>query len=460
MNTLYNPLFVSKMLKSYIFDINRLKNLNEEELRKFQDKKIRKIVKFAYTVPLYHNKYKNDDIRPRDISGINDIKKLPVITKEDIRNYYPKGIISPKINKNNLIEISTSGTTGKTLPLYCDMLDMILWFFWYIRILREYNISWRKNKLTIIGDFANHTIGSGFVYRGLLANIPNNLFFKNIQWLNTNDKPEDIVKEINTFKPDFIGGYVGMLGHLALLKEKGYGKNINPKYIATIGSVLTNPLRNLLENIFDANVFEVYGATESGTIAFQCKKGSYHIMSDLVYPEFLKEGETVKSKEPGKMIITKLYGLGTPIIRYSAVNDIVAPLYEKCDCGISGLLIDRIYGRDDLALFFSNGRALLPSSISDIHGRILYELKTNKVKHTRIIQKDLKNLEIQLVIDKKLDKDKVSPEEIFSILVDGYHEKVGKDVNIDVKQVKKINRNEPHIQTKIDKSSFKIIKYV
>jgi hypothetical protein len=82
------------------------------------------------------------------------------------------------------------------------------------------------------------------------------------------------------------------------------------------------------------------------------------------------------------------------------------------------------------------------------------------VKHTRIIQKDLKNLEIQLVIDKKLYKDKVTPEEIFSILVDGYHKKVGKDVNIDVKQVKKIDRNEPHIQTKIDKSSFKIIKYV
>ena len=179
-----------------------------------------------------------------------------------------------------------------------------------------------------------------------------------------------------------------------------------------------------------------------------------------MYPEFLNDGKPVKSKEPGKMIITKLYGLGTPIIRYNAVNDIVAPLYEKCDCGIPGLLIDRIYGRDDLALFFSNGRALLPSSISEIHGRILYELKTNKVKHTRIIQKDLKNLEIQLVIDKKLDKDKASSEEIFSILVDGYHEKVGKDVNIDVKQVKKINRNEPHIQTKIDKSSFKIVKYV
>ena len=460
MNPLYNPLFLSKMLKSYIFDIDRLKKFNEEELRKFQDKQIRKIVKFAYTVPLYHNKYKNHDIRPSDISGINDIEKLPVITKDDIRNYYPQGIISPKINKKNLIEISTSGTTGKTLPLYGDMFDMILWFFWYIRILREHSISWRKNKLTIIGDFANHTIGSGFVYRGLLANLPKNLFFKNIQWLNTNDKPEDVVKEINTFQPDFIGGYVGMLGHLALLKEKGYGKNINPKFIATIGSVLTNPLRRLLENTFDANVFEVYGATESGTIAFHCKKGSYHIMSDLVYPEFLNDGKPVKSKQPGKMIITKLYGLGTPIIRYNDVNDIVAPLYGKCDCGIPGLLIDRIYGRDDLALFFSKGRALLPASISDIHGRILYELKTNKVKHTRIIQKDLKNLEIQLVIDKKLYKDKVTPEEIFSILVDGYHKKVGKDVNIDVKQVKKIDRNEPHIQTKIDKSSFKIIKYV
>jgi phenylacetate-coenzyme A ligase PaaK-like adenylate-forming protein len=87
-------------------------------------------------------------------------------------------------------------------------------------------------------------------------------------------------------------------------------------------------------------------------------------MSDLVHLEIIKDDKPVVSKEPGNLIITKLYGNGTPIIRYNAINDIVAPLYEKPDCNIKGDIIHKIYGRDDLALYFSNGRILLPSSIS------------------------------------------------------------------------------------------------
>jgi len=460
MNPFYNPLFLSKILKSYSFDIDRLSNFNEDDLKEYQDKCLKNIVKYAYTVPLYHEKYKKAGILPSDIRGIGDITKLPTISKDDIKAYYPEGIISAKNRKDKLIEITTSGTTGKSLSLYGDIYDVILWFFWYIRVLKNHGINWRKDRLTIIADFAPHTIGSGYIKKGLLANLSNRHFFTNMQWLNTNDEPMDVIKEVNKFKPDFIGGYVGMLGHLALLKEKGYGDNINPSHIATIGSILTPPLRNLLEKTFNAKVFEVYGATESGTIAFQCKHGRYHIMSDLVYPEFLKDGKSVKTKEPGKMVITKLYGSGTPIIRYDAVNDIVAPLYEKCDCGLAGTLIEKIYGRDDLSLYFSGGRVLLPSSQAEIYGRILYELKTNKIRETRITQHSLTKLEIKIKIDEKLRYDGPSVDEIFSVIKRGYIEKIGPEVDVDIKEVKRVGKKGPRIVSKVDKSNFQVKQYI
>jgi len=115
MNSFYDPVFISKVLKSYLFDIDRLKRLNGEELRKYQDKSLKKMVEYAYTVPLYRDKYKKTGVHPEDITGIQDIKKLPIISKEDIKHYYPNGIISSKIRKEKLIEISTSGTTGKSL---------------------------------------------------------------------------------------------------------------------------------------------------------------------------------------------------------------------------------------------------------------------------------------------------------------------------------------------------------
>jgi len=461
MNSFYDPVFILKVLKSYLYDIDRLKKLKDEELIKYQDKNLKKIIKYSYNVSLYHDKYRKNGVNPKDISGIKDIGKLPIITKEDIAKYYPNGIIPSKTNKEKLIKISTSGTTGKSLSIYGSIYDAILWFFWYIRILREYNINWRKSKITIIGDFSPHTIGTGYVKKGLLSYIKNDLLFKNIQWLDTNDKPTKIIKDINCFNPDFIGGYVGMLGHLSLLKEKGFGKDIDPDYIATIGSVLTDPLRRLLEDTFNAHVFEVYGATESGTIAYQCKYGCYHTMSDLLFLEFLKDDEPVRSKEPGKLILTKLYGLGTPIIRYNAINDIVSPLYgTKCECGMTGGLIDRIYGREDLSLIFSRGRALLPASISEIHGRILYDLKTNLIKETRIIQHSLKKIEIKLVINKQAKSKDKSIEEIFSVIRNGYRQKIGSDVEIIIKDVDKVSKNGPRIISKLDRNKYKISQYI
>ena len=112
MNPFHNPIFLSWILKTYLLEINRLKKFNGEKLKKYQDKQLKKIVKYAYTVPLYHDKFKKAGINPVEIKNITDISKLPIISKEDIKNYYPDGIISSRIPKEKLISISTSGTTG------------------------------------------------------------------------------------------------------------------------------------------------------------------------------------------------------------------------------------------------------------------------------------------------------------------------------------------------------------
>ncbi|MCK5459143.1 MAG: phenylacetate--CoA ligase family protein, partial [Thermoplasmatales archaeon] len=333
MNPFYNPIFLSKILKSYLFDINRLRRLDDQQLKRFQDKKFKKIVEFAYTVPLYYEKYKKAGIHPRDISGLKDIEKLPFITKQDIKKYYPDGIISKNKRKDQLVEVSTSGTTGKSLSIFVDMFDVVMGLFGYLRTIREYDLNWRKSKLTIIGDFASHTAESGYINKGLQPRVSSNFIFKNIQWLDTNADPKENLEKINKFKPDFIGGYVGMLGHMALLKEQGLGKDVNPKVIAATGSVLDADLRNYIEQSFHAKLYEVYGATETGPIAFECKDGGYHVMSDLLHLEFFNNNEPVTSADAGKLVVTKLFGRGTPIIRYDAINDIVAPTDKKCTCG-------------------------------------------------------------------------------------------------------------------------------
>jgi phenylacetate-CoA ligase len=461
MNPFYNPVFLGKILKRYLIDIDRLDRIADESLRRYQDKQLQRLIRFADTVPLYHDKFKHAGIQPNNITGVADLHKLPFITKEDLKQYYPQGIVSSTIHKNSLIEVSTSGTTGKVLPLYVDMLDIIMGLFAYIRTLHEYNMNIWKNRITIIGDFAPHTAESGYITRGLQPRLNITKMFKNIQWLNTNDDPKNVVLAINDFQPEFIGGYVGMLGHLALLKENGFGENISPHYIAATGSVLDPFLKSFIEKTFQTKVFEVYGATESGLIGFQCKQGNYHLMSDLVYAEFLKDGQPVNAGEGGEMIITKFQGKGTPIIRYTAINDIVAPLEGSCSCGKAGALIKKVYGRNDLALYLPNGTVLLPSSFSEIYSKILYDLKTNKVKNTKIIQHDLTTLEVQVVIDEALRNIGPSVEEIFQFIQKEFTEKTEHTMSITVKEVDSIDTSQgPRIQSKIDKTKYTITRYL
>jgi len=459
MNPFYNPIFLLKALKSYLFDIDRLRKIDEKKLRNYQNKKIRELVKFAYNVPLYHDKYKKFGIHIDEIKTIDDLKKIPTVSKDDFKNYYPDGIVSSKVNKNKLIQVSTSGTTGKILTIYVDMFDIVIGLFGYIRSIKEHGINWRKDRLTIIADFAPHTVETGYINRGLQNYLSKNIFLKNIQWLNTNDPPEMVIKEIDKFKPDFIGGYVGMLGHLALLKENGFGKNISPKVIAVTGAPLTNPLKNLIQKSFNAKIFESYGSTESGPIAFTCENGNFHVMSDLVYLEFFKDGKPVEKEEAGNLVVTKLYGKGTPIIRYDAINDIVAPSFQKCDCGLSGNLLKKIYGRQDISIYTPDGRILLPASFGDIFGKILYDLKTNKLKNVRIIQHSLSKIEIQVVIDEELREKGPSVEQIFSVIKNGFKEKIGDDVEFITKEVKEIDTDKPRIISKVDPSKIKVIGY-
>jgi phenylacetate-CoA ligase len=409
---------------------------------------------------MYHKKYKNLGIYPNDIKELKDINKLPIISKEDIKNYFPDGIIPKNKDVDKLIKVSTSGTTGKSLSIYVDMYDIIIGLFGYLRIVKDYGLNWRKHKLSIIGDFAPHTAETGYIRKGLLKKTWINSMLNNIQWLDTNDSPEMIINDLSYFQPDFIGGYTGMLGHLAVLKQNGLGKNITPKYIASTGSVLNPSLKMFIESAFNTHVFEVYGATETGPIAFQCKeKGKYHVMSDLLHLEYFEDDTFITSEKPGHLIVTKLYAGGTPIIRYNAINDIVSPLYEKHDCGLSGELIDKIYGRDSIRLYRKDGRILLASSLTGVFNKILYDLQTSKVRDIKVIQHNIDKIEIQVVIDKILREKGPSIDEIFLVLKNGFIDIFGSDTEILIKEVKDVSKKEPRIISKVDLNNFNITGY-
>ena len=183
-------------------------------------------------------------------------------------------------------------------------------------------------------------------------------------------------------------------------------------------------------------------------------------MSDLVYAEFQRNGKPVEYGAGGEMIITKLYGKGTPIIRYNSINDIVAPSDDICSCGKAGALIQKVYGRNDLAIYLPNGTVLLPSAFSEIYSKILYDLKTNKVKDTKIIQHDFTTLEIQIVINETLRNIGPSVKDIFQFIQKEFIEKTGGILRVNVTEVDSVDTSQgPRIVSMINKNNYSITKY-
>jgi phenylacetate-coenzyme A ligase PaaK-like adenylate-forming protein len=184
-------------------------------------------------------------------------------------------------------------------------------------------------------------------------------------------------------------------------------------------------------------------------------------MSDFLFVECVDEdNRMVVSKSPGHLVVTKLYGGGTPIIRYNAINDIVAPLYEKHDCDISGDLLYRIYGRDKIRLFRKDGKIVLASSLTSIFSRLLYELQTSKIREMKVVQESLDRIIISVVVDESLRDHKPSLDKIFSVFQKGFKEVFGESVSVICQEIDAVGRDEPRIISHVDPSNLHITGYV
>lgn len=456
MNQSMNPVFLFRLAKMYLSDINRLSKYDTIQLSKFQDAQFRKMIKYAYTVPMYHEKYKKNGIHPDDIKGISDLPKLPIITKDDLRNNYPNGIIPKGFNEKNNLMISTSGSTGKPVFIYVDRFSSMRSLILFARELKAYGGSWRKSRVSLIIDTEPGSIENAFFTKNKKSFFKRIFSLENIKYIHLGDKPDKIIKELEEFKPEFLGSDPNMLRQLAYLKNQGLGVNVNPKYVFSSGSMLDEYTKNYVEKAFNTKVFDIYGTTEAGPVGFECVNGGYHIHSDFVYLEFLDDKNIpVKYGEPGHTIITKLYGKGTPIIRYDGIDDIAIPIKNEKKCSINSQMVKKIEGRASELIYLPNGKTISPLTVTGIPAKIMKELKCYRIKQFQIIQHSIKNIEILIVLDKKKKNKDITDEKILKTLYNRFSEQLGDNIKIKITQTDEIQKDARADQVKIIISKIK-----
>ncbi len=443
MNQLFNPFISLPLLKEYILGPRRIHRLKPKQLKKYQDKSFKKIVKYAYKVPLYHDKYKKAGIHPNDIHGIEDIVKLPFITKKDLIEGFPNNIVPVDYNKEKGFVICTGGTTGKPVSIYTDFLTIGLSSILQIRELKFFDLHWRKSRFAHIGNFNQYRIDK-IAQENFTSHLESIISFKNRLNIDVNTQMIDLIDQLNKFRPDIIMTYPAIFQHLSFLKRKGYGKNIKPKILWTGGAILDDYTRRYVEDVFKCRLLNVYPSVEAGAdIAFECPNGNWHINADFFKIESVDEnGNRVLPGERGKVVLTRLYGRGTPIIRYTGMDDWLR-LYpsKRCNCGLETTeIISGVEGRVRANIILPNGKIYPPGAFCFIEP-VLHRLKTFKVRRYQIVQKKIDEIDILIVIDDDLRDVGPSDDVIFEAIKQAYLDKVGSNVSVNVKEVREIKKD-------------------
>jgi phenylacetate-CoA ligase len=444
MNPFLNPITAFSALKSYLRDPGRIHRLSPEQLKRYRDKAFKNIVRYAYKVPLYHEKYKKAGIHPNDIKGINDIGKLLFVTKNDLREHFPDGIIPIDYNKEKGFIVSTGGTTGKPVSIYTDLITMVQSIAPTLREMKIFNLNWRKPRFVHIGNLNPYRIDL-VMEKHFLSHVRSFFSLNNFLNMDVNEPIRDIMKKLDAFRPDLIISYPAIFQYLAFLRRKGYGKNIKPKLLTVGGAMLDEYTRSYVEDAFGCRLLNIYSSVEAGAnIAFECMEGTWHIHPDFFHVEAIDEnGELVSPGERGHVVITRLWGRGTPIVRYTGVDDWVKlSLDEKCNCGLrTPIIIDGVEGRMRANIVLPDGKVFPPGAFCFI-SPVLHKLQTFKVIQYQIVQKRIDEIDILLVIDDDLREVGPSVDVIAENIKEVYQKKVGSGVTINVKEVSEIKNDQ------------------
>jgi phenylacetate-CoA ligase len=360
--------------------------LKPESLVDFQQKRMRALLKHAYeNVPYYHRIFKSRGLHPCEISKLEDLKKLPILKKTLISSR-PDELTARNLSKREIIARYTSGTTAEPLRFYTTC-EGISWgtAAW----LRAY--SWGGYEL---GDkYAVIRAFWAFELKNPFLRIINLLLRRNVL-LNAYGLSTMAIQtsanKMQTLRPQFLMGYSWGIHMLA---DYFLTKGIRPPQLQAIFTSAETTLpsrRRVIEKAFGCEVYDVYGSREFSTIASECERHSgYHIQSENILLEFIKDGESVGPGETGAILVTDLHNYAMPFIRYE-IGDAGKVSEDPCPCGRGLPLLESLEGRNYEFLVTGDGSILYLRDLDTVFEGL-------PVKMFQIVQSTLDDILVNVV---------------------------------------------------------------
>ena len=376
-----------------------IETMPREEMKKLQSEKLVKQVKHVYeNVAYYRDLMDKKGVKPEDIQSIDDLHKLPFLSKADLRDAYPYGLLATPLE--NCVRIhSTSGTTGRRVVAFYTQNDIDLWEDCCARAIVATGGS-KKDVCQVAYGYGLFTGGFGLnggSHRVGCLTLPmsSGSTDRQIQFMM------DLQATILCCTPSY-AAYIG-----ETLKEQGYKPEDIPLRAGIFGAEpWTEEMRHNIEETLGIKAYDIYGLTETTGpgVAFECSEQTgMHINEDHFYAEIIDPdtGEVLPEGSKGELVFTSLDKEAFPLLRYRT-RDICVLSREKCSCGRTLIKMAKPMGRTDDMLII-RGVNVFPSQIETVLLKEGYEpnyqIVVDRVKNT-----DTFEVNVEMTPDKFTDK--------------------------------------------------------
>ena len=376
-----------------------IETMPREEMKKLQSEKLVKQVKHVYeNVPYYRELMDKKGVKPEDIGSIDDLHKLPFLTKADLRDAYPYGLLAKPLDECVRIQ-STSGTTGRRVVAFYTQKDIDLWEDCCARAIIAAGGS-KKDVCQVAYGYGLFTGGAGLNGGShkvgcLTLPMSSGNTDRQIQFMT------DLGATILCCTPSY-AAYIG-----ETLKEQGYKPEDIPLKAGIFGAEpWTEEMRRGIEAALGIKAYDIYGLTETSGpgVAFECSEQTgMHVNEDHFFAEIIdpETGEVLPEGSKGELVFTSLDKEAFPLLRYRT-RDICVLSREKCACGRTLIKMAKPMGRTDDMLII-RGVNVFPSQIETVLLNEGYE-PNYQIVVDRVKNNDTFDVNVEMTPDMFTDK--------------------------------------------------------
>ena len=332
-----------------------------EQLRALQTERLLKQVKHVWdNVPYYRQKMEEKGVTPEDIQGLEDLHKLPFLSKADLRDAYPYGLKGKPLGECVRIH-STSGTTGKRVVAFYTQHDVDLWEDCCARAIVAAGGN-KEDVVHVAYGYGLFTGGAG-LHGGshkvgcLTLPMSSGNTDRQLQFM------EDLGSTILCSTPSY-AAYLAETIH-----ERGLQDRIHLKAGIFGAEAWSEDMRHDIEDKLGIKAYDIYGLTETSGpgVAFECEaQTGMHINEDHFIAEIIDPdtGEVLPEGSKGELVFTAITKEAFPLLRYRT-RDICILTREKCSCGRTHVKMSKPMGRSDDMLII-RGVNVFPSQIETV----------------------------------------------------------------------------------------------